>query len=432
MARDKIMLMAQAPHVAESVVSFVEARRRVEEHAAKFRPGKSEPVEILKSVGRALAENILADRDFPPFPRATRDGYAVRAADLARLPAKLKLVGQVKAGDSFNETIGQSECVEIMTGAPVPSGADAVVMVEHTSASGNTVEIKRSVAGGENVVPTGSEARAGQVLLSARTRMDYGPVGVAAAVGRKRVEVFRRPSIAILSTGDEIVGVNEKPRAHQIRNSNSFSLAAQVAAAGGEPLQLAISPDEPSRLRALIRQGLGTDLLLLSGGVSMGKYDLVEKVLSEAEFAAEFFFTGALIQPGKPVVFGRAKRPPSSGNVIEKTYFLGLPGNPISTMVTFELFARPLIDGLCGASISGLKVAHARLKGEFKTKTGLTRFLPAILTTSPTSEMSAEVEPVKWQGSGDIVAAARGNCYLIVPPDRDHLKAGEMVAVLLR
>ena len=198
-------------------------------------------------------------------------------------------------------------------------------------------------------------------------------------------------------------------------------------------MQLGISPDESSRLRKLIRQGLGADLLLLSGGVSMGKYDLVEKVLSEGEFSAAFFFTGAMIQPGKPVVFGRARRPASaSTSENEFTYFLGLPGNPISTMVTFELFARPLIEAMSGGLFSSLKLAHAHLKTDFKTKTGLTRFLPALLTSPEEGELGAEVEIVPWQGSGDIVAAARGNCYLVVPPERDRLAAGEMVTVMLR
>lgn len=423
--------MAQASQAAETVLSFIEARRSVEGHAGNLRPGTAEVVELLQSPGRVLAEDILADRDFPPFDRATRDGYAVRAADVSHAPSKLKSIGQVKAGDAFESKIGAGECVEIMTGAPVPEGADAVVMVEYTSNVGTGVEIKRSVVPGENVVATGSEARAGQLLLQTGTRMDYSGIAVAASVGAAKLRVFRRPRVAILSTGDEIVEVAQRPGPNQIRNSNSYSVAAQVAAAGGEPIQLPIAPDELERLRALMRQGLEAELLLLSGGVSMGKYDLVEKVFSENEFSAEFFFTGALIQPGKPVVFGRAKRrgtKPSAGR--EFTYFLGLPGNPISTMVTFELFAKPLIEGLSGSSVSGLKLAHARLKKGFKTKTGLTRFLPALLSSNPA--LKAEVEPVRWQGSGDIVAAAQANCYMIVPPDRDHLDPGEMVAVLLR
>src|SRR5947209_1863475 len=250
--------MAQPSRVAEtalssSVLSFHDARAVVEKHAAGFQGSGTEPAKILQSAGRVLAENIVVDRDYPPFPRATRDGYAVRAGDLAHVPAKLKLVGQVKAGDAFNRAVNAGECVEIMTGAPVPAGADAVVMVEYTSSKDSDVEMNRAVAPGENIVPKGSEGRAGQVVLTARMRMDYARVAVAASVGRKRVEVFRKPVVAILSTGDEIVDVGEKPRPTQIRNSNSYSLAAQVADAGGEARQLAISPDEPTRLRELIR-----------------------------------------------------------------------------------------------------------------------------------------------------------------------------------
>ena len=235
------------------------------------------------------------------------------------------------------------------------------------------------------------------------------------------MRVFRRPQVAILSTGDELVDVVAEPGPNQIRNSNSYSLAAQVQQAGGEPVILPVAPDEPQPLRKLVQEGLSADLLLLSGGVSMGKYDLVEQVLSE--MGAQFFFTGAAIQPGKPIVFGAA--PPRRG--AQPTYFFGLPGNPVSTMVCFELFARPMLEALTGASARKLIFVQARLKTDVKTKTGLTRFLPALLTGE---YERAEVELVKWQGSGDMAAHARANCYLVVPPDREALRAGEMVAIL--
>jgi len=213
------------------------------------------------------------------------------------------------------------------------------------------------------------------------------------------------------------VEIGRAPEANQIRNSNAYSLSAQILAAGAEPLRLPIAPDEPRRLRELIEEGLRSDLLLLTGGVSMGKYDLVEPVLEELR--AEFFFTGAQIQPGRPVVFGK----------VRDKYFFGLPGNPVSTMVTFDLFVRPLLDALSGAPVAPLVFVQARLKAEFRTKTGLTRFLPARLE----GEFErAEVDPVRWQGSGDIAANARANCYLVVPADRDRLAAGEAVSILLR
>jgi molybdopterin molybdotransferase len=258
-------------------------------------------------------------------------------------------------------------------------------------------------------------------LLKRGLRIGYPQIAVASAVGKTELRVYKKPKIAILSTGDEVVDIAAEPGPHQIRNSNSFSLAAQVIATGAEPVQLPVAPDEPQRLRELIRQGLDSDLLLLSGGVSMGKFDLVENVLRE--FDAEFFFTGALIQPGKPVVFGRTK---TSDKL---RHFVGLPGNPISTMVTFELFARPLIEALSGASPAPLLFAQARLKAEFKTRPGLTRFIPAVLYGE---HANPEVELVGWQGSGDIASMARANCFLVVPPNREKINASENVSILLR
>jgi len=245
--------------------------------------------------------------------------------------------------------------------------------------------------------------------------------------------VNAKPKVAVLSTGDEVVDVDVPPGPNQIRNSNSYSLAAQILAAGGEPVLLPIAPDEPERLRELLAEGLDADLLLIAGGVSMGKYDLVEQVLTSMK--AEFFFTGALIQPGRPIVFGRAQcgtgapaRESSSATETHK-YFFGLPGNPISTMVTFELFARLVLDALAGATPRKLAFVHAKLKTEIRTKTGLKRFLPAILS----GEFERmEVELVRWQGSGDLAAVARSNCYVVVPPDRERIAAGEWVPILLR
>jgi molybdopterin molybdotransferase len=307
-----------------------------------------------------------------------------------------------------------------MTGAPLPSGADAVVMVEYTRSAGKSVEIQRSVKSGENFVPRGAEARQGQMLLDRGTRLDHAGVAIAASLGATRLSVYRRPRVAVLATGDEIVEVNVSPGPVQIRNSNTYSLAAQVENAGGEAVRFPIAPDEPRRLRELIEEGLACDLLLLTGGVSMGKYDLVEQVLSQLK--AEFYFTGAQIQPGKPIVFG------SSGGGMQRKYLFGLPGNPVSTMVTFRLFAQPMIEALLGMQPLPLIFPKARLKSEVRTKTGLKRFLPAVLSGK---FENAEVELVRWQGSGDIAAQARANCYLVIPPDRERIEAGEYVSVLL-
>lgn len=461
------------------VLAFDEAYEVVRERCRKIvaagdRPG--EEVLLMQGLGRVLAEPIHADRDFPPFARATRDGFAVRADDLARGVTTLRVVGQVRAGDTYDLPVVSGEAVEIMTGAAVPSGADAVVMVEYTERKSapeidrkgrpfdssfagseslragygtqresdggsigdddnvldiasnespkheekrteDLVEIQRTVVSGENVVPPGAEAKAGQELLPLGARLGPAQIALAAAAGKASLKVYRKPRVAILSTGDELVEVAEKPGPSQIRNSNSYSLAALVAESGGEAVQLPIAPDEEGKLTELVQEGLKADMLLLSGGVSMGKFDLVEQALRN--LGAQFFFTGALIQPGKPVVFGE----------VGSTPFFGLPGNPVSVMVTFELFARQMVQALSGAEPSRLKSASARLKKDFKTKTGLTRFLPATLDGGL---YGPEVEVVPWQGSGDMLAAAQANCYLVVPPDREKLAKGEMVTVVMR
>ena len=456
-----------------TILTFEQARHVVEEHAAPLRPRGKELVELLDSQGLILAEPVLADRNFPPFPRATRDGYAVRAASLANLPAILEVIGEIKAGTAASFKLESGQAASIMTGAPAPAGCDAVVMVEYTSRDSDQVTITKGIAAGDNIVPIASEAKRGDRLLSPGVRLDHAAIAVAASVGKSRLLVYSKPRVAVLATGDEVVDIDVPLALNQIRNSNTYSLAAQIQAAGGEPVLLPIAPDEPERLRELIADGFEADLLLLTGGVSMGKYDLVEQAL--AEFGAEFFFTGAQIQPGRPVVFGRVlcgagapareeerqastafERNPafenaSPGKDVLKghgfsradqstkesgasapeahTYFFGLPGNPVSTMVTFELFARPILEALAGMTPRKLIFLHAKLKSEVKTKPGLTRFLPAILS----GEFEhAEVELVRWQGSGDIAATAAANCYIVIPPDRERIAAGEWVPLLMR
>jgi molybdopterin molybdotransferase len=401
--------------VTERVLTFEEARSVVLWYAERVSAPSAETIAIEDALGRVLASDVAADRDYPPFPRATRDGYAVRAVDLANLPATLKVVGQIKAGDDFRGEIASGSCAEIMTGAAVPHGADAVVMVEFTARRGDSVHINRGVAAGENVVPRGAESKQSEIVLRRGTRIGPQEVSVLTTIGCTRVQVFPKPAVAVLSTGDEVVEIDKRPGPVQIRNSNAYSLSAQIASAGGVPTRLLIAPDKKVRLRELIERGLEADLLLLSGGVSMGKYDLVEQVLHE--LGARFYFTGVKIQPGKPLVFGH----------VRGKYFFGLPGNPVSTMVTFRLFASAMLDALGGAKPGDLRFTLAELSADVSAKTGLTRFLPAKLTPDirrPT------VSLVPWNGSGDVFAQAKADCLLVIPPDRERIPKGEMVTIL--
>ena len=398
------------------MVPFEQALKIVKDNLAASQPSPGrEVVSLEEARGRILAEDIAADRDYPPFHRSIRDGFAVRGAEVSAPPVVLRLLGEVRAGEHFAGTVGAGECVSIMTGAPLPAGADAVVMVEYTEPAGDAIRIQRSVHPGENVVQQGREARAGTAILARGRRLGAGELGLLATVGKSRVSVFLRPVVAILPTGDEVVRIEQQPEWFQIRNSNAISLSAQVAAAGGIPRPLEIAPDRLEALRGLIQEGLTADLLLLTGGVSVGKYDFVERAL--AALGAEFYFQSVALRPGKPLVFGRA-----AGK-----FFFGLPGNPVSTFVTFALFARPALAVLGGADFKTPLFLRARLDKPFEQRTGLTAFLPARL-----EGRSGEpwVSLAGWQGSGDLVGVAAGDCFMVVRPDQTNLDAGEWVDVM--
>jgi molybdopterin molybdotransferase len=394
-------------------LSFLDARSLVlREVRARCAAPEVEEIWLADGMGRVLAEDIAADRDYPPFNRSARDGFAVCAGDV---PGRVKLIGEVRAGATFAGRVGEREAVEIMTGAPVPEGADAVAMVEYcTRHDDGTVSTDRASEPGANIAPRGSEAQSGAIVLPCGKRIDYTGVSWLAATGRGRVSVFRRPVVAVLSTGDEIVDIDRTPRPDQIRNSNAWSLAAQITRAGGKPMVLPIAPDDQGMTGFLIERALEkADLLLLSGGVSAGKYDVVEKAI--AELGAEFFFDRVKIQPGQPLVFGRA----------QEKFFFGLPGNPASTVITFELFARAAIELMSGASETPLPMALARPTQAFRHKTGLTRFLPAHVDCG-------EVTPIGWQGSGDIPALCRANSFLVANEEQAEYAAGETIPVLLK
>jgi len=405
--------------MSERVLEFGEALDEVLTRARAVQVAAAvEVVELLTGAGRVLAAAVLADRDQPAFDRSTRDGYAVRAGG----PGELRVVGSVRAGERWlGKDLGEGEAIEIMTGAPLPAGADAVVMVEHGVVEGETLRVERALRVGENVVPRGAETLAGKVVLPAGRGLGAAEISVAASCGLAEVRVFARPTVAIVATGDELVELDEPMEAWQIRNSNSYALAALVEAAGGVGLRLAIARDTLGELRAQVAEGREADLLLLSGGVSMGKYDLVEQVLRE--FRAEFFFTGALIQPGKPIVFGRL--PSEKG----WTYFFGLPGNPVSTQVCFALFVAPMLRALAGRTEIAPMFVEARLAEAVKGGAKVTRFLPAEVSGGWDG---VAVRVVGWQGSGDVVANARGNGYVVLPAGVEHFPAGLTVRVLLR
>jgi len=396
-----------------ATVSFEQARECVIRQVTAIYPAPTvEEVALLEAAGRVLADPVSADRDYPPVARSVRDGFALRSADV---PGELRVIGEVRAGEAFAGEVHAGEAVEIMTGAPLPQGADAVVMVEHVTVSGDRVGVPRAPEHGENISAQGCEAHRGDVLLDPGRRLGFAEIAMLATVGLPRVRVFRRPEVAILATGDEVVEIEQAPRDFQVRNSNAQALAVQVIRAGGCPRILPVAPDLYADTRELVEQGLRSDLLLLSGGVSAGKYDLVERVLGD--LGAEFLFDRVLIQPGQPLVFGKA----------QGKFFFGLPGNPSSTMVTFEIFARAAVELLAGQTESMLPLPWSKLTCEFRQKTGLTRFLPATL-----SKDGSEVTPIRWQGSGDVPALARANAFLVTEPERESWAAGELIRVLIR
>jgi molybdopterin molybdotransferase len=396
-------------HVA--ALTFEQARAEVLERvAARAARSAVATVPLDEACGRVLAQPVPADRDYPPEPRSMRDGFALQAAST---PGELRVLGEVRAGEPCRFRVGPGEAVEIMTGATVPEGADAVVMVEHVSVADGRLRVPQPVEPGANISPRGSSLRAGACAVEAGTRLTPASTALLASVGAAQVPVFARPRVAILPTGDELVDIGQRPEPWQIRNSNSHALAAQVRRAGGEPVVLPPARDRLEDTVEALEEALKQDLVLLSGGVSAGKYDLVEQALER--FGAVFYFDRVLIQPGQPCVFGRAG----------ETFFFGLPGNPASTFVCFEIFARAALDLLGGVARPQLPFALAVLGEPFRHKPGLTRFLPARL------EDGARLHPIAWGGSGDVRALAGANCFLVADPDRPQYEAGELIRVLM-
>jgi molybdopterin molybdotransferase len=446
-------LSASAPTAANGLtLSFPEALAVVlREAAGVARTREEEHVALAEACGRVLASEVCADRDQPPFARSTRDGFAVHSGEHSGVHSGdldagnvLRVIGQVRAGEVWRGgDLSVGEAIEIMTGAPLPAGADCVLMVEHAALdeAAKTLHARdgKTLAPGANVVAQGAEARAGDILLQPGIRLRPQHIAVLAACGMAQVPVEARPRVAIVATGDELVEVSfasETPpelqqiEPWQIYNSNAPALAAAVTSAGGHAEVLATARDTLAEVRDRVMRGRSADLLLLSGGVSMGKYDLVEQVLLEE--GAQFFFTGVWMQPGKPLVFGRLpKLAPAFGTERDDarrwTYFLGLPGNPVSTQVTFALFAAPLLRALCGERNASPHFSSAILAHDLECNAKLTRFLPCTLdaTFSP-----ATASVIAWQGSGDQAASARADGFVMTPAADQLLQAGSAIRVL--
>ena len=422
--------------MSSDLLSYDEAAALVAACAADL--SRSQPpihhVDLAVAAGRVLAQTLEADQDQPPFARSTRDGFACRAAE-AGTHAPLPVAGATQAGQSPSGPLPPGAAWEIMTGAPVPAGADAVVMIEHVERDGNHVRLlpTRTVSPGDNIVAQGAQAHQGDVLLPAGAVLGPAQIALAAACGYAVLEVFARPRVAILTTGDELVPVDALPGPGQIRNSNAPMLATLVAAAGGEPWVLPAAADTASSLDAALAQAAEADLLLISGGVSAGKFDLVEPAM--ARLGASFYFTGVRIQPGKPLVFGQLPRRDDSAlrHAQSTLPFFGLPGNPVSSAVTFQLFAAPVLGALAGSREAGPRFALAKLTRatDRHLKPGLTRFLPALCNFNPPPGQLPQVAQVPWQGSGDQAAFARSNCFVVVPERDGCLEASTIVRILL-
>ncbi|HET6978423.1 MAG TPA: gephyrin-like molybdotransferase Glp [Pyrinomonadaceae bacterium] len=380
----------------------------------------TERVAIDQVLGRVLAEDVVADSDLPPFDRSQMDGYAVRAEDVKVAPVQLRIAGESAAGRGWHNQLAEGQAVRIMTGAPVPAGADSVQQVELTTElrDGTVVEFLETVELGKSIVKRGSEIKAGEVVLTAGTPINAAMMAVLAAFGYANVEVFRKPRVAVLATGTELVSVDQTPGQDQIRDSNNYSISAYAALAGATIERMPLTGDETSLLKQqLAAAAERCDVIVISGGVSMGVYDVTKAALKELD--AEIFFDRVALRPGKPTVFARLPN---------GTLVFGLPGNPVSVAVTFNLFARTALLAMQGAIEPTLKRETAAVARSVKGTTDRDSYLPAQLTTNDDAELIAF--PLKWGGSSDFVAFALTTALLIVPANVKSVEAGSIVTVL--
>jgi molybdopterin molybdotransferase len=385
------------------------------------RPLPSESVPLAAALGRTLAREVGAREDIPPFTKATMDGYAVRAADTRPTAngcegaVELEVLEDLPAGRRSRKTVGPGQAVRIMTGAPLPAGADAVVMVEHSEKRAGRVVLRREVRPGDNIGLAGEDLKRGETALERGTLVGPAEIGMLAAAGLARVAVARRPKLAVIATGDEIVEPGQRKRPGQIRNANGPALTAMAAAAGAEAVYLGIARDRESSLASKLSRAKAADILVLSGGVSVGDYDLVKSEL-EASGVRPVFWQ-VRIKPGKPVFFG----------VRGRQLVFGLPGNPTSAMVTFLLFVRPAVDRMLGRKAPGPTTGQAVLAKDIVLKPGRTQFLRGVLESEGPG---LKVAPYTDQKSGVLRSMVHSRVLIVVPADVSGIEAGREVDIL--
>ena len=405
------------------MLTVAEALRAVLTHA---RPLPSERVELLSAIGSTLDEDVVADLDLPPFDKALVDGFAVRSADFAGSePVGLDVVDEILAGGTPNRRIEAGQAAAIMTGAPLPDGADAVVMVEKTRRDGDRVVISGIVASGQNRLLRGREMRSGEIVLPRGVVLGPGKLGVAASVGAARLLVRPKPTVAIVATGDELVTIDRTPGPGQIRNSNTVLLAALTELDGGSSRPMPIAPDRPESLREAFGRCLfdeGVDVLLVSGGVSAGRRDLVPEALESIGVGC--LFHKVQVKPGKPLWFGvgpdREGRPPA--------LVFGLPGNPVSGLVGFLLFVRPALRRLQGIATEAEPPILLALATDYDHDDDRDVYRPARLVDG--LDGSSQVEPLGWAGSSDLRAAASADGFAIFPAGVRIYVRGDRVGFL--
>ncbi len=395
------------------MISVEEAKRRI---LAAFSPLPAETVSVAEGLGRVLAEDLTARVTQPPADVSAMDGYAVRAADVTNVPVTLKQIGRVPAGSTYDGTVGPGECVRIFTGAPLPPGTDTIIIQEDVTADGDRITIREGAPKGRYVRPAGLDFRSGEVGIPAGRVLTVRDIGLAAAMNRPWLRVRRRPRVAIISTGDEVVMPGDPIGPSQIVSSNGLALAALVTAGGGEPIQLGIAPDSVEALQRMADGARGADLLVTTGGASVGEHDLVRASLGARGLEIDFWQIA--MRPGKPLMFGR----------MGDTPVLGLPGNPVSSLVCATIFLMPVLARLLGIEDKTPSRLTARLGRDLGPNDRREDYLRATLTTDADGRLVAT--PFTTQDSSMLATLARADCLVRRPPHAPAAKAGEIVDIV--